>query len=101
MDPRPETPLAAALGSAFPIAFDPKGRLVDPSLEAAVAPGGSLAAQLAAMIGYDPARQWGHLCSGGTVANLEALWVARHLHPGTVVVASETLSRRPPLAAAR
>ena len=38
-----------------------------------------VAAQLAAMIGYDPAQQWGHLTSGGTVANFEALWVARNL----------------------
>lgn len=38
-----------------------------------------VAAQLAAMIGYDPARQWGHLCSGGTVANMEALWIARNV----------------------
>ena len=38
-----------------------------------------VAEQLSAMIGFDPARQWGHLCSGGTVANLEALWVARNL----------------------
>lgn len=38
-----------------------------------------VAAQLAAMIGYDPARQWGHLTSGGTIANIEALWVAREL----------------------
>ncbi len=38
-----------------------------------------VAAELAAMIGYDPDRQWGHLCSGGTVANLEALWVARNV----------------------
>ena len=38
-----------------------------------------VAAQLARMIGYDPATQWGHLTSGGTVANLEALWVARNL----------------------
>jgi glutamate/tyrosine decarboxylase-like PLP-dependent enzyme len=37
-----------------------------------------VAAQLARMIGYDPARQWGHLTSGGTIANLEALWVARN-----------------------
>lgn len=30
----------------------------------------------------------GHLCSGGTFANLEALWVARETHPGKAVVAS-------------
>ena len=34
-------------------------------------------AQLARMIGYDPARSWGHLTSGGTIANFEALWLAR------------------------
>ncbi|HEU5048910.1 MAG TPA: pyridoxal-dependent decarboxylase [Gemmatimonadales bacterium] len=39
-----------------------------------------VAAQLAAMIGYDPASSWGHLTSGGTVANFEALWIARNLH---------------------
>ena len=38
-----------------------------------------VADQLARMIGYDPARQWGHLTSGGTVANFEALWVARNV----------------------
>jgi glutamate/tyrosine decarboxylase-like PLP-dependent enzyme len=38
-----------------------------------------VADQLARMIGYDPDRQWGHLTSGGTVANFEALWVARNV----------------------
>ncbi len=38
-----------------------------------------VAAQLAAMVGYDPELQWGHLTSGGTVANFEALWVARNV----------------------
>ena len=38
-----------------------------------------VAAQIARMLGYDASRQWGHLCSGGTVANIEALWVARNL----------------------
>jgi glutamate/tyrosine decarboxylase-like PLP-dependent enzyme len=38
-----------------------------------------VAAQIARMIGYRADSQWGHLCSGGTVANIEALWVARNL----------------------
>ena len=38
-----------------------------------------VAEQLAHMIGYDPVRSWGHLTSGGTVANFEALWVARNI----------------------
>ena len=38
-----------------------------------------VAAQLARMIGYDPERQWGHITSGGTVANFEAIWVARNV----------------------
>jgi glutamate/tyrosine decarboxylase-like PLP-dependent enzyme len=36
--------------------------------------------QLAAMFGYED--HLGHLTSSGTIANLEALWVARELHPG-------------------
>jgi glutamate/tyrosine decarboxylase-like PLP-dependent enzyme len=31
----------------------------------------------------------GHLCGGGTMANLEALWVSGRLNPGKKVVASE------------
>jgi glutamate/tyrosine decarboxylase-like PLP-dependent enzyme len=38
-----------------------------------------VAAQLASMVGYDAGQQWGHLTSGGTVANIEALWVARNI----------------------
>ncbi len=30
----------------------------------------------------------GHLCGGGTMANLEALWVSGQLHPGKKIVAS-------------
>ncbi len=44
--------------------------------------------QLAAMFGL-PAPALGHLTSSGTIANLEALWVARELAPGTAVVHSE------------
>jgi glutamate/tyrosine decarboxylase-like PLP-dependent enzyme len=32
---------------------------------------------VAEMLGYNPHKAWAHLCSGGTIANLEALWVAR------------------------
>jgi glutamate/tyrosine decarboxylase-like PLP-dependent enzyme len=45
-------------------------------------------AQLAAMFGYDPANTLGHLTSSGTIANLEALWVARSLHPDRAVAFS-------------
>ncbi len=36
-----------------------------------------VAGQLARMIGYDPEQSWGHITSGGTIANFEALWLAR------------------------
>src|SRR5580704_12264630 len=44
-------------------------------------------AQLAKMFGWDV--HLGHLCAGGTVANLEALWVAGQLAPGKTILASE------------
>ncbi len=43
-------------------------------------------AALARMVGWDT--HLGHLTSGGTFANLEALWVAGQLHPGQRVLAS-------------
>lgn len=33
--------------------------------------------QFAALFGYDPAESFGHLCSGGTIANFESLWFNR------------------------
>jgi glutamate/tyrosine decarboxylase-like PLP-dependent enzyme len=41
--------------------------------------------QLRAMFGL-PAPVLGHLTSSGTIANLEALWIARETHPGKRVV---------------
>src|SRR5438876_4719830 len=46
-------------------------------------------AQLARMIGWGGDTHLGHLCSGGTMANLESLWIAGQLHPGKTVLASE------------
>ena len=43
-------------------------------------------AQLAAMFGYD--EHLGHLTSSGTIANLEALFVAREINPGGAVAYS-------------
>ena len=43
--------------------------------------------ELAAMFGWR--NSLGHLCSGGTIANLEALWIAGRVHPGKKIVASE------------
>jgi len=44
-------------------------------------------AELAKMFGWET--HLGHLCGGGTMANLEALWVAGRLRPGQKVVASQ------------
>ncbi|MBN1888915.1 MAG: GNAT family N-acetyltransferase [Thermoflexales bacterium] len=43
-------------------------------------------AAMAAMFGWR--EHLGHLCSGGTMANLEALWVAGQLRPGEKILAS-------------
>jgi glutamate/tyrosine decarboxylase-like PLP-dependent enzyme len=44
-------------------------------------------AAIAKMFGWDS--HLGHLAGGGTMANLEALWVAGRLHPGKIIVGSE------------
>lgn len=43
-------------------------------------------AAIARMFGYES--HLGHLCASGTIANLEALWVARHATSGALVAAS-------------
>jgi tyrosine decarboxylase/aspartate 1-decarboxylase len=43
-------------------------------------------AEIASMFGWDT--HLGHLASGGTMANLEALWIAGELAPGATVLAS-------------
>jgi tyrosine decarboxylase / aspartate 1-decarboxylase len=44
-------------------------------------------ANIAAMFGWK--EFLGHLCGGGTMANLEALWVAGQIHPGKKILASD------------
>lgn len=44
-------------------------------------------AEIAAMFGWN--EHLGHLTGGGTMANLEALWVAGQIQPGKKIVASE------------
>ncbi len=44
-------------------------------------------AEIAAMFGWRDCL--GHLCGGGTMANLEALWVASQVNPGKKILASE------------
>ncbi|MCZ6755390.1 MAG: pyridoxal-dependent decarboxylase [Gemmatimonadetes bacterium] len=49
--------------------------------------------QMAEMVGYRRDGAWGHLTSGGTVANFEALWIARNVLylPVAVVGAAQSL----------
>ncbi|MBU6421510.1 MAG: aspartate aminotransferase family protein [Gammaproteobacteria bacterium] len=44
-------------------------------------------AEIARLFGYQT--HLGHLCASGTIANLEALWIARHARPPGVMLASE------------
>ena len=44
-------------------------------------------ATIASMFGWNT--HLGHLCGGGTMANMEALWVAGRLQPGKKIVASQ------------
>jgi len=44
-------------------------------------------AQIAGMFGWK--EHLGHLCGGGTMANLEALWVAGQISPGKKILASD------------
>jgi tyrosine decarboxylase / aspartate 1-decarboxylase len=44
-------------------------------------------AAIARMFGWE--RHLGHLTSGGTMANMEALWIAGRLRPGQTILASE------------
>lgn len=73
-----DTLLPAQVGYTAAMLYNPnnvatEGSPVTTELEREVAD------DLAGLLGFDPARAFGHLCGGGTVANLEALWILRNL----------------------
>ncbi len=73
-----EQTIASQVGYFAAMLFNPnnvaiEGSPVTTRIELAVA------RQLAEMMGYQGDTSWGHLTSGGTVANLQSIWVARNL----------------------
>ena len=73
-----DTIMAANLGYMLALLYNPnncayEGAPATTELELEVG------LQLARMLGYDPDKAWGHITSGGTIANYEAIWVARNL----------------------
>ena len=51
---------------------------------------------MAGMLGFNPKRAWAHITSGGTVANLEALWVARTVQFAPLMVQEFCIERSLP-----
>ncbi|MGW3038182.1 pyridoxal phosphate-dependent decarboxylase family protein [Streptomyces sp. NPDC001178] len=70
---------AAVVGYLTAMLINPNNHALDGG-PATAAMEREVVAQLAAMFGYDT--HLGHLTTSGTIANLEALFVARELHPG-------------------
>jgi glutamate/tyrosine decarboxylase-like PLP-dependent enzyme len=82
---KPPHPIAR-LAYALAMSINPNNHALDGG-RASSAMEKEAVAEIAGMFGWKT--HLGHLCSGGTMANLEALWVASQLRPGTKVVASE------------
>jgi tyrosine decarboxylase len=73
-----DTLIAANLGYMLTLLYNPNNCAFEGS-PATTALEIEVGRQLATLMGYDPQRAWGHVTSGGTVANYEALWLARNL----------------------
>ncbi|MFF5359953.1 pyridoxal phosphate-dependent decarboxylase family protein [Streptomyces scabiei] len=76
---------AAVVGYLTAMLINPNNHALDGG-PATAAMEREVVGQLAAMFGYDT--HLGHLTTSGTIANLEALFVARELHPGQGVAYS-------------
>ncbi|HEX9199653.1 MAG TPA: aminotransferase class V-fold PLP-dependent enzyme [Acidobacteriaceae bacterium] len=82
---KPPHPIARA-AYAMAMSLNPNNHALDGGRASSAMEFEAVAA-LAKMFGWS--QHLGHLSSGGTFANLEALWIARQLHPGRAVVASD------------
>ena len=82
---KPPHPIARA-AYAMAMSINPNNHALDGG-RASSAMELEVIAQIAAMFGF-PQQHLGHLTSSGTIANLEALWVAGLTHPGKAVAAS-------------
>jgi glutamate/tyrosine decarboxylase-like PLP-dependent enzyme len=81
---KPPHPLAQA-AYAMTMLINPNNHALDGG-PATAAREREAVALMAAMVGYE--EHLGHLTSSGTIANLEALWVSRCLHPGKAIAYS-------------
>jgi glutamate/tyrosine decarboxylase-like PLP-dependent enzyme len=81
---KPPHPIAR-LAYTLALAINPNNHALDGGRASSLMEKETVAA-LARLFGWES--HLGHLCSGGTFANFEALWIARELHPGKQVLAS-------------
>src|SRR6059058_1785676 len=84
---KPPHPVARA-AYALAMAINPNNRARDGG-RASSAMEIEAVAVLAAMFGWTDARYLGHLTSSGTMANLEALWIAGQIAPGKRILGSD------------
>ncbi len=82
---KPPHPVAR-LAYAMSLWLNPNNHALDGGIASSAMERKCVAA-LGSMFGWDDLL--GHICGGGTMANLEALWVAGCIHPGKKIVASE------------
>ena len=82
---KPPHPVAR-LAYALSLWLNPNNHALDGGIASSAMEKECIAA-LGSMFGWEDLL--GHICGGGTMANLEALWVASRIHPGKKIVASE------------
>ncbi|MCA9792863.1 MAG: tyrosine decarboxylase, partial [Candidatus Eremiobacteraeota bacterium] len=73
-----DTLMAANLGYLATILYNPNNCSFDAS-SASTMLELEVGQDLCRLFGFEPTEGWGHITAGGTIANYEALWVARNL----------------------